>query len=317
MSHGSISNAGARIQNDKEIAALRSLGGTNIAGRGFSEVDIDIDTGRGVFWCHMNQTGRPCYTYRLGEEIRAIQGWIRDHFRDSDPAEEALFRYFVCGSKTPGIYNLGGDLAHFVECIRAKNLATLRRYAHICVELQAANANAFDAPIVTIALVQGDALGGGFEHALAFDVIVAERSAKMGLPEVLFNLFPGMGAYSFLSRRLDRRRVEEFILSGKVYSADYLHEIGVVDVLAEDGQGEAAVLEHIAKHKSKFNTERAIYEARRRVNPVTLQELREITDLWADTALTLSAEDLRKMERLVVAQDRRISGLRNKVRLVG
>ena len=50
---------------------------------------------------------------------------------------------------------------------------------------------AFFSPTLTkIVLVQGDALGGGFECALASDVIVAEESAQMGLPEILFNLFP-------------------------------------------------------------------------------------------------------------------------------
>ena len=56
------------------------------------------------------------------------------------------------------------------------------------------NYPALNLPMVTIALVQGDALGGGFECALAHDLIIAERSAKLGLPEVLVNLFPGIGA---------------------------------------------------------------------------------------------------------------------------
>src|SRR3546814_13167359 len=52
-----------------------------------------------------------------------------------------------------------------------------------------------------VALVDGDALGGGFELALACQTIVAESGVQMGFPEVLFGLFPGMGAYSLLSQR--------------------------------------------------------------------------------------------------------------------
>ena len=63
----------------------------------------------------------------------------------------------------------------------------------------------------------------------------------MGLPEILFNLFPGMGAYSLLARRIGLRAAEELILSGKVLPAAKLHEMGIVDVLAKDGEGEAAV----------------------------------------------------------------------------
>ena len=66
------------------------------------------------------------------------------------------------------------------------------------------NSAAFHTPLITIALVQGDALGGGFECALSFDVLIAERSAKMGLPEVLFNLFPGMELTAFSRGRSER-----------------------------------------------------------------------------------------------------------------
>src|SRR5207249_864252 len=84
-------------------------------------------------------------------------------------------------------------------------------------------------------------IGGGFECAMSSDIIVAEESAQLGLPEILFNLFPGMGAYSLLSRRIGARAAEELILSGRVLSAAKLHEMGIVDVLAPNGGGETAV----------------------------------------------------------------------------
>ena len=59
-----------------------------------------------------------------------------------------------------------------------------------------------DLPILTVALIQGDAVGGGFEAMLTDDIVIAEQGAKFGLPEILFNLFPGMGGYSFLRRKV-------------------------------------------------------------------------------------------------------------------
>jgi DSF synthase len=159
--------------------------------------------------------------------------------------------------------------------------------------------------VITIALVQGDALGGGFECALSFDVLVAERSAKMGLPEVLFNLFPGMGAYSFLSRKIGTAAAEKLIMSGTVYTAEELHRLGVVDILADDGQGENAVRDYIARNRRKHNAHKAIYRSRRRINPLTYEELRDIVDIWLDAAMQLEEQDLRKMTRLVEAQGRR------------
>ena len=242
----------------------------------------------------------------MGDEIQLVQDWIHTNYaldtkRTADP-----LRYFVCGSKTPGIYNLGGDLKHFADCIRRRDLGALKKYARTCVHMQYANSTGYGAPIITMALVQGDALGGGFEHALAFDILVAEKSARLGLPEILFNLFPGMGAYSFLRQRLGRQETERFILEGKLFSASDLHEMGVVDILAEDGEGEAAIIEYTKENRKRFHAERAVYRARRIANPVSLEELLEITDTWAETALYLEEADVRKMERLAAAQERRI-----------
>lgn len=280
--------------------------GQSIDGRQFHEILVRHDRNDQVFWCFMNQTGRPSYTYSLGAEVQQVQDWIADNYALPANGGPEDLRYFVCGSKTPGIYNLGGDLRHFADCIRTRDLPAMRRYAETCVKMQFANYNAFGAPIITMALVQGDALGGGFEHALAFDVLVAERSARLGLPEIVFNLFPGMGAYSFLRRRVGQKMAEKFILEGKIYSAPELHEMGIVDILAEDGEGEAAIIEYTRRNANRFAAERAVYRARRVSNPVALDELLQITNIWAETAMTLTEADVRKMERLADAQERRI-----------
>jgi DSF synthase len=154
--------------------------------------------------------------------------------------------------------------------------------------------------------VQGDALGGGFESALASDVIVAEESAQMGLPEILFNLFPGMGALSLLARRIGMRAAEDLVLSGRILSAADLHRMGVVDVLATDGQGEAAVRNWIARNEKRRNGLQAVLRARQFIHPVTRTELDGIVSLWVDGALRLRERDLRMMQRVVRAQMRRM-----------
>jgi DSF synthase len=280
--------------------------GVSITSQNFDEILVRHDRSDQIFWCFMNQRGRPSYTYSLGAEVQHVQEWVADNYgRPANGGPDDL-RYFVCGSKTPGIYNLGGDLRHFAECIRNRDLAAMRKYAETCVRMQYANSNAFGAPIITMALVQGDALGGGFEHALAFDILIAEKSARMGLPEIMFNLFPGMGAYSFLVRRVGRRIAEQFILDGKIFTAEELHAMGIVDLLVEDGQGEAAIVAYCERNRNRFAAERAVYLARRAANPVELDELLRITNIWAETAMTLSDADVRKMERLADAQERRI-----------
>ena len=219
-------------------------------------------------------------------------------------AQNDLPLFYVMGSRLPGIYNLGGDLAFLVDRIRVGDKAALTSYAHGCVEAVHAIYTGFDAPIISIGLLEGNALGGGLEGALCFHVLVAERGVKMGFPEVLFGSFPGMGAYSFLSRKIGTHAAEKLIFDGRIYSSEEFYEMGVVDVLAPAGGGKAAVQRWIADNGSRHRLTHALNQVRQRVNPIALQELRDVTDIWVETAMALDASDLRRMERLEAAQRR-------------
>ena len=269
-----------------------------------------------TFWCYMQPVGNPNYTHQMMNDISSMQNSLGDMCKKRANNDKLPFDWFVMASSTPGIFSFGGDLKHFAERIQAGDHASIRHYGHVAVEAIHRNTTAFGTPLVTIALVQGDALGGGFEHALSFDMIVAERDAKFGLPEILFNMFPGMGAYSFLSRRVGRQRAEALIMSGSIHTAEEMHAMGIVDILAEPGQGEKAVRDFIAKTGRKHNALQATYQARRRVDPVTLDELRDVVDIWAAAAMNLEAPDLRRMNRLVAAQDRRMATVRNSLEMM-
>lgn len=112
-------------------------------------------------------------------------------------------------SLNPGVFNLGGQLALFRKLIDQKDRASLLRYATKCIDVIFPRICRFDSPLCTITLIQGDALGGGFEAALASDIVIAERHCQMGFPEILFNLFPGMGAYSLVARKVGTARAEK------------------------------------------------------------------------------------------------------------
>lgn len=273
----------------------------------YENLETVLDRVSRTFWCYMRPQGKPIVTHGLLEDLSDMQASFKAAPPSTQETQALPFSYFVFASRTPGIFSLGGDLSHFANCVRSGDRATIHHYARHCVEIIHQNEQAFNLPVITMALVQGDALGGGFETALSFDLIVAERSSKLGLPEILFNLFPGMGAYSFLSRRLDSVRAQKLIMSGKIYTAEELYDMGLVDILVEDGEGEAAVARYIAKNSAKHSAHLGIYQARRRVNPVTWDELRDVVDIWVDAVFRLTDSDLRKMARLTTAQDRRLS----------
>jgi DSF synthase len=269
------------------------------------QVETRFDTECGVYWAYMNPRPRPCFTNQLLHELRLYINSIADHGGAiHHQGELHQVRYGVLASRTPRVFNLGGDLALFRAAIANRDRDALVAYGERCVDnLHPWHRNC-DLEMTTIALVQGDALGGGFEAALSASVLIAEESARLGFPEILFNLFPGMGAYSFLSRKIGRRAAERLITSGTIYTARELYDLGVVDVITPDGTGEAAVCSYVKRHAKQGNGRRAFEQARNEVEPVTREELMRVVNVWANAALRLEERDLRMMERLVRAQDR-------------
>ena len=268
-------------------------------------VETRFDEEYGVYWALMNARPRPCFSHQLLAELRTyIDTIVNGNGAVWHEGKLQTVNYAVLASKIPGIFNLGGDLSFFRSCIERDDREALLHYGIKCIDdLYPWHKNC-DLPLTTISLVQGDALGGGFEAALSATVLIAEESSRMGFPEILFNLFPGMGAYSFLSRKVGRRIAEELITSGAIYSARQLFDMGIVDVITAEGTGEAAVYAYIRKHAKSANGRRAFERARAEVSPVTREELVRVVEIWADAALRIQERDLRMMERLVRAQQK-------------
>ena len=271
----------------------------------FPDFDLQYESGSPAIWCELKSSGPPRFTYEMMRQIERIHAGIGQIMSKSrDP--KILFGVSV--SRIPGVFNFGGDLPFFIDCVRNQKTDALRAYAHACIKLVYGNSVGWGSDALTIALVQGDALGGGFESAISHDFVVAERSAKMGMPEILFNTFPGMGAYSFLCRKLDAVRAERMILSGKIYTAGELFDLGLVDVLAEDGKGRDEVRRLIGDTR-RYEVLHALKRVRQRILPLDVQELHDVTDIWVENVMKIHASDLRRMERLVSAQTRRVGAI--------
>jgi DSF synthase len=271
----------------------------------FSQLHTSFDPEFGVLWTKVCQNEVPCVTPELLKDLG-------DHHQGIELSQGKILcndelhniRYSVLSSITPRIFNLGGQLALFRQLIRNQDRDALMRYAVKCIDVIFPRMRHFDLPVATITLLQGDALGGGLEAALASDIVVAERQCQLGFPEILFNLFPGMGAYSLIARKVSPNFAEKMILSGKMYSAEELHEVGLVDILADEGKGVDAVNDYIRKQERRSNGFLVVQKARHRFNPLTYQELVDITTVWVDAALKLNEKDLKVMDRFVRSQEK-------------
>jgi len=266
----------------------------------YPDLKVQFNPNEGVVWSFMHSGPRPCYTPQLLSNLKKMLNEIKMQCLTENPVE-----YLVVGSLVEKVYNLGGDLDLFASYIAENDREKLQEYAYSCIDLVYSCTNQIEHDVTSIALVQGSALGGGFEAALACHYIVAEKSAQFGFPEVLFNLFPGMGAFTYLSRRVSMRDAEQLILSGKQYSATELYEMGVIDVLVEDGQGMNAVNEFINNHRTQQRARIAMQKAKMRSTLISYVELRDIADIWVDAALKTKSSDIEFMQRLVKIQNRK------------
>ncbi len=265
-----------------------------------SEIDVMYDDTSSTLWSYMNPADRPSFTRAM---LDNFEEWQRQIARGFGPGKVPL-RYLVLGSRASDVFCFGGDLALFQRLIRERDRDGLVNYGHRCCAILHRNIEALDIPMLTIGMVQGAALGGGFEALLSFDYIIAERTATFGLPEVMFGLFPGMGAHALLSRKIGSAMAERLIMSNETYTAEQMYEMGIVHQLAEPGDGVNATRDFIKRSERRHAGLVGSRRATKEVWNLQLAELNRITELWADTALELREQDLKVMNRLTTAQER-------------
>lgn len=252
-------------------------------------------------WMYAHPTGRPCFTPELLADVVAQQ-------QEVELAQGSVDFFLNCSS-IPGVYNLGGDLDLFRRLVEAGDQRALMRYAEACIRAINNNVAGLHADAVSMSVIQGDALGGGLEAALSCHVVIAERGTKMGFPEMMFNLFPGMGAYSLVARKVGPRIAEDLILNARILTAEEMHALGLIDHLAEPGQGEIVAREVMRSMASQLKGFRAFQRAKMHAFVrLTYQELEDVVREWVRGAMKLDRRDLRTMERLVKAQNRLHAG---------
>lgn len=273
--------------------------------RPFPTMRVESEPNGGAHWLYMHSDiargVRACFRTALMDDMWSFLTSITLREAQRKPGQ---LRHVVLASDAPA-FNLGGDLELFSRLIRDGNRELLLAYARRCIDGVYALHTGLGGDVRTIALVQGDALGGGLELALSCHTIVAEEGVGMGLPEVMFGLFPGMGAYSFLCKRVSPQLAEKIILEGAIHSSDELYRMGVIDVLVPKGEGEAAVQELIRQQQRAPHAHLALNAVRAIAQPVGYDELMGITEVWVDSALALGERSLRTMDRIVHAQSRR------------
>ncbi|OMQ20992.1 crotonase/enoyl-CoA hydratase family protein [Serratia oryzae] len=266
-----------------------------------SQLSAYYEEERHIMWMLLRAEPRPCFNHALIEDIMTL----------AQAAKESALRFdfWVTGSLVPNMFNVGGDLNFFAEAIKNRKRESMMAYARACIDCVHAAARGFDVGAVSIAMVEGSALGGGFEAALAHHFVLAQNNARMGFPEIAFNLFPGMGGYSLVARKAGMKLAEELIWTGESHTAEWFESRGLVDHLFQPDDGYMATRTFIDTIRPKLNGMRAMLRARQRVLQLTRSELMDITEDWVQAAFTIEAKDIAYIERLVMLQDRHAQNL--------
>jgi enoyl-CoA hydratase/carnithine racemase len=178
-------------------------------------------------------------------------------------------------------FSAGADLRELYRA--AEPLAEKERLAGVRQFLERIHAvlNAIDsAPFVTIAAVHGVCFGGGFELALACDMLIADNMARFAFPELRLGLIPGFGGIPRLKRDLGNAFVRDLLLTGRSVNAARAHAIGLVAQLAAEGEA-LKIARATAAQITKFDAV-ARAAAKKFIKPIPHDELRREIDLFCE-----------------------------------
>ncbi|AMA71407.1 MULTISPECIES: enoyl-CoA hydratase/isomerase family protein [Aneurinibacillus] len=138
----------------------------------------------------------------------------------------------ICGAGDKA-FVAGADIKEFPELKKEDGIELCRRGQRIFQRIAE-----LKQPV--IAAIDGFALGGGLELALACDFRVASRKSQLGLPEVKLGIIPGYGGTQRLARLVGPGKAKQLIFSGEFISAEEAYRIGLVEILVEENALEEA-----------------------------------------------------------------------------
>jgi DSF synthase len=263
---------------------------------------IKIDNEYKILWVGIDLQDKLCYSMNFLDNLTHVKELIVYFIKKEN------IKYVVAYSLNKGVWNLGGDLEYFVSCIKSKNKNSLKDYAYKCIDLVYNYNSNYDMDVFSTCVVQGNAFGGGFESALSGNFIIAEESAKFSFPEVIFGTFPGMGAYSFLTKKVGFNKATEIINSNKTYSARDIFNLGIINEVCEDGFG----IEKMSTLIKSGELEKYVSNPFMNIcNRVSKQELIDVVNVWIEKAFTLTDDNLNRMLKLASFQKRKVEQTKN------
>jgi enoyl-CoA hydratase/carnithine racemase len=197
-----------------------------------------------------------------------------------DSAASSAGALIIYSQQAPG-FSAGADLRELYSGALLKTALDRTTAVRDFLERIHRVLNAIDAsPLTTIAAVHGVTFGGGFELALACDLIVADKTARFCFPELRLGLIPGFGGIPRLKRDLGNAVVRDLLLTGRSINASKAQVIGLVSQVAGEGQA-LHVARSAAAQVAKFDRTVSA-SAKHFLKPIPREELRREIELFCE-----------------------------------
>jgi len=268
----------------------------------FKQLKVD-EVMDNVFVGQMVIKGGRSFNLDLLDEITDFFSFV--FMRENNNNENRVFA--ITGEEGSGIFNVGGDLALFLKLVESRDSNLLFGYGERCIRLIDRSLNAKNHDMTTVSIINGNALGGGFESALSCDIIIAEKGYEISLPEIRLGFFPGMGAFELLSKRIGPQAAKKFILNGDNHTTDELYELGVFDYLVERGEGVEKLREVIKKERTAQTTYNSIRKIHDRQVPVHYNDMVHTLNFWVESILNISDRQKKFILSTIKRQQRRFN----------
>ena len=217
-----------------------------------------------------------------------------EQFTSSLPSLESKASALILYSEQKAGFSAGADLRELYEQARKMDVSSAAKGVREFLERIHAVLNRLDtSPLTTLAAVHGVCFGGGFELALACDLIVADKMARFCFPELRLGLIPGFGGIPRLKRDVGNGVVRDLLLTGRSINATKALSVGLVSQLAAEGEA-LRLARATAAQTTKFDRSTAA-AAKRFIKPLPAEELGREIDIFCDLfARPAIMEGLRK-----------------------
>jgi DSF synthase len=287
---------------DTETSSTEVLEGIYREAGPLAQLKLEYEEAIKTLWVTVAPEPKPVFTFDLLNSVYRLQKAIVSLWGPDRYAHSPI-RFFAYRASGP-IFTMGGDLDFYLECIAKGDQSALQEYARLSIEGVLGNASSLSGSAITMATIEGKAIGGGIDAPLSCNVVIAEEQTSFCYPEVKFNHFP-IAAVSVLSRRVGTRTAHKLLATAAEFSASQFEAVGALDAVVPTGNGEAWLRKYAAEtlpmHGARLNLFQAFH--RRRAEEFKA-ELNSLARTWSNYMVRLTPMEISRLQRVSAGQDR-------------